>query len=375
MNDRLTVPGKIKVGFQNRSDTYTGKLAYVIYYDNKGKLRKETSWEGWRDKKIDPIEYDNEPTSGFVLNKDVGGSHRSYDWNARREKVRVFDPRNFEFEISVENLLFVLQESSSIKGKGLEGEFVYSWSGTELILLPISSQEYSGSVNFCKLQDDKVAAKDVEVGCTYLNKDKKEVMYLGRHDWLEKKVVRGVVKRSYYGGERKEIIGYDTKCEKRHVFVIMNTKEKGKYRYWIQSGFTKLAKRITDKPIQQYAEEYENLMKTGFTSHPIKIVFGDEPVKMPKTSWDYTNSIGLIVNEICFLGSIRQNYRSMNSPMNFDIDCRTILEVKDDVFQQRYVTSDGDGFIKAEITEEVVRSLVKPIYVEYDNGAKLKVEN
>jgi hypothetical protein len=32
--------------------TYTGKLAYVIYFDNKGVLRKKKSWEGWRDKKI-----------------------------------------------------------------------------------------------------------------------------------------------------------------------------------------------------------------------------------------------------------------------------------------------------------------------------------
>ena len=87
MNDISTtiyVPKKIKVGFNNRNDTYTGKLAYIIYYDEKGKLRKETSWNSWRDKSIDPEEYDNEPTSGFVLNKKVGdysgswGNHRPF---------------------------------------------------------------------------------------------------------------------------------------------------------------------------------------------------------------------------------------------------------------------------------------------------------
>lgn len=50
---QLFIPSKIKVGFQDRSGTYTGKLAYVIYYDNKNVLRKEKSWESWRDKKID----------------------------------------------------------------------------------------------------------------------------------------------------------------------------------------------------------------------------------------------------------------------------------------------------------------------------------
>lgn len=43
MNTNIFIPTKINVGFQERKDTYTGKLAYVIYFDEKGKLRKETS--------------------------------------------------------------------------------------------------------------------------------------------------------------------------------------------------------------------------------------------------------------------------------------------------------------------------------------------
>lgn len=31
MNSNIFIPRKIKVGFNNRKDTYTGKLAYVIY--------------------------------------------------------------------------------------------------------------------------------------------------------------------------------------------------------------------------------------------------------------------------------------------------------------------------------------------------------
>ena len=82
-NQQLFIPEKIKVGFQKRGDTYTGNLAYVIYYDQKGKLRKETSWESWRDKKIQSEEFTNEPTEGFVLNKGVGGVRQSYGWNTR----------------------------------------------------------------------------------------------------------------------------------------------------------------------------------------------------------------------------------------------------------------------------------------------------
>lgn len=176
--EKLLIPDKIRVGFQERNDTYTKKLAYVIYYDKKGKLRKETSWESWRSKKIDPVEFDNVPTEGFVLNKKVGG-HKS-SWNYRDSYVRVYDPRDFEFEISVPNLLYILTLSNSYKGKGLEGKFVYSWSGTDLVLLPSESEDYEKCVEFSNLQSKKVSSKDLITGATYETKRQEKITYLGR---------------------------------------------------------------------------------------------------------------------------------------------------------------------------------------------------
>ena len=169
MNSKLFIADKIKVGFNLRNDTYTGKLGYVIGHDGK-KWRKEPSWEGWRvkhsspdeierlkkqmydntiatqtnyyasnkqyheknpsdsyyakyakmtledylkqtvgtyekfkphignisdDPSIIPVEYDNVPTEGFVLNKKAGGY--SNGWNHRSTYCRVYDPRGFEF--------------------------------------------------------------------------------------------------------------------------------------------------------------------------------------------------------------------------------------------------------------------------------------
>ena len=176
MESQLFIPTKIKVGYQNRSDTYTKKLAYVIYFDNKGVLRKETSWQGWRDKNIEPNEYENKPMEGFVLNKGVGGVRQSYGWNARNEYVRVFDPRGFEFEISVSNLLFILQEATSTKGKGLEGEFLYAWHGKELVLLPVDCEEYKNSITFTDLQSGKIGVKDLIAGCSYKTKRQEDLI-------------------------------------------------------------------------------------------------------------------------------------------------------------------------------------------------------
>lgn len=180
MKTQLNIPDRIKVGYQKRGDTYTGQLAYVVYFDNKGVLRKEQSWEGWRDKKIEANEFENKPISGFVLNKGVGGQRESYGWNARNEYIRIYDPRNFEFEISVANLLFILREANCHKGKGLEGEFVYAWDGKDLVLLPTTSAEYQNSVVFTELKTKKVAAKELIIGATYETKDQQKVVYLGQ---------------------------------------------------------------------------------------------------------------------------------------------------------------------------------------------------
>ena len=55
MKTAIFIPKKIKVGFNTRNDTYTGKLGYVIYHDGKT-WRKEVSWESWREKYINPVE-------------------------------------------------------------------------------------------------------------------------------------------------------------------------------------------------------------------------------------------------------------------------------------------------------------------------------
>ncbi|PGO60588.1 hypothetical protein [Priestia megaterium] len=182
MRSNIFIPTKINVGFVERSDTYTNKLAYIIYFDEKGKLRKEGSWNSWRDHDIDNVIEENVPTSGFVLNKKAGGY--SSGWNHRQTYVRVYDPRGFEFEISVPNLLYILENTNSIKGKGLEGEFVYGWDGKDLVLMPVSSPDY---IEITKLNElihanNFVKAKELKVGATYLTKKGEEYVYMGKFD-------------------------------------------------------------------------------------------------------------------------------------------------------------------------------------------------
>lgn len=182
MRNNIFIPQKISVGFCNRDDTYTKKLAYVIYYDQNGTLRKEASWNNWRDKNIEPKEFNNTPISGFVLNKKAGGY--STGWNHRQTYVRVYDPRDFEFEISVANLLYILENTSSIKGKGLEGEFVYGWDGSDIVLIPTSSPDFIELEDFnaTLFAKDYVKAKDLIIGATYQTNKNNELIYLGKYE-------------------------------------------------------------------------------------------------------------------------------------------------------------------------------------------------
>lgn len=187
----LFIPEKINVGFQERRDTYTGKLAYVIYYDEKGKLRKEKSWQDWRDENIPNQEFENIPTEGFVLNKKVGGYQSGWDY--RQSYIRVYDPRGFEFEITVENLLYIMENYTCIPGKGIEGKCVYSWDGTELVLLPVNSPDYEKIQQFTQKINDfanadnenKITNKNLKIGYIYKKRNGDVLTYLGRYEYFD----------------------------------------------------------------------------------------------------------------------------------------------------------------------------------------------
>lgn len=317
MNTQLFIAKKIKVGFNMRQETYTGKLGYVIGWDGK-KWRKEPSWESWREKyispeevekekriqyerykerytnpadyykydlaafekqfgtyenfqphfrgfspneAINPVEYDNVPTEGFVLNKKAGGGSRG--WDARATYCRVWDPRGFEFEITIPNLLFILQETNSMKGKGLEGEFVYSWDGKDLVLLPCHCEEYKKSANFTKIQSNKVGVKDLIEGASYKTKREEDLIYLGKFNWYALEYQRNTnksIKMSHY--EMPKI----TTIAKKYVFINKANS------FLVYTKLDHLASRTSDTAVSNYAELMELFTKQKESSAPKELI-------------------------------------------------------------------------------------------------------
>lgn len=282
--EQLLIPDRIKVGFDKRADTYTGKLAYVIYYDNKGTLRKQASWDNWRDKKIPSVEYANEPTEGFVLNKAGGGGR---GWDARNEFIRVWDPRDFEFEISLPNLLFILRETDCSRGKGLEGKFVYAWQGTSLVLLPAGSEDYRRSKNFTDLQGKSVKSKEMVPGTIFTTKRQVDLVFVGKYDFYFAVDITEQW-RAYRHRDELPVVTSDqlaTKpgVQKRHIFWD----PKSKYFLYL-SDLKQIAALKSDTVVDNLAELTR---KYGRSPHGSKILElflqNTEPKKDPDDPHDY----------------------------------------------------------------------------------------
>jgi len=305
MNSTIFLPKTIKVGYQSREDTYTGQLAYVIYYDQKGKLRKETSWNSWRDNKIEPQEFPNEPTSGFVLNKKVG-DYSSY-WNHRQAYCRVYDPRNFEFEITIENLLYILENASSIKGKGLEGDFVYGWDGKDLLLMPVDSPDYKEITQYSEmiLRNSYVKAKDLKLGAVYKTKDNEEWIYMGRFDYHTTKYERVEIPQqntSWYGYRSYDSIKVNVNKGKHHFFA-RKTEDYLKNPYLsvltIKSLGEKFVDTISTECVENYAELFDKLeCKTEYSPYDtskdeyVRYTLEEFNDSINKTRWkDYYDNV------------------------------------------------------------------------------------
>ena len=270
MKSSIFIPKKINVGFQNRTDTYTKKLAYVIYFDEKGTLRKETSWQNWRDKSIEPIEFNNIPISGFVLNKKVGDY--CSDWNHRQAYVRIYDSRDFEFEITIENLLYILENASSIKGKGLEGDFVYGWDGKDLLLMPIESPDYKEieEYNTIVFENKSIKAKELVIGATYKTKNNEDLIYLGKYDYYE-----------YSNSNEGKRFWFYCREASYNKFVTMKSIPKNKLIYVVDTNccgdyadlFDEMECYYNYSPVDNSKDEYVNYNLDYFTEIIIEKMF------------------------------------------------------------------------------------------------------
>ena len=380
-NTQLFLPEKCKVGLQERQGTYTGKLGYIIYHD--GKIwRKENSWEGWRHKEGDkigywdpetrehkkitvkgvkPIEFENVPTEGFVLNKKVGGGNSG--WNNRQTYSRVYDPRGWEFEITVANLLYILQECDSFKGKGLDGEFVYAWDGKDLVLLPTSSPDYVACKAYTDLQSVKFnSRKDLFEGYTYLTNKQEELIYLGRYEVC----MDTYDNKTDAEGQRDRDSRRTKLFQKRHVFIKDKQDEDDYYfRYEFLNGFSKIKTKITDEVHNDFPELVDKFLKSEYSSkadHLIVTPFLKEDMKDLRETWRYSTVYPLVKGEIRSKSAVPSKRATYNK------EDKTYKVYTVSSYERNWMHSREDEHIEGILTEDELIMNYGSLKRVYKNG-------
>ncbi|NIU02294.1 MAG: hypothetical protein GWN01_15740, partial [Nitrosopumilaceae archaeon] len=149
-------------------DTVKYPLGFMSYWDGKAASRKlRDTISDWargysRDRAIHPIihEIDNKPLSGFRV---VDFSSR---WSTSNKWIRVQDPRGFTLEISVNNLIRLIQDGTITSGV-IQSDCIWLRdSRGNNVLAGIDSEDYKA---FEKQEVMREAAKnftmrDIQVG-------------------------------------------------------------------------------------------------------------------------------------------------------------------------------------------------------------------
>ena len=126
------------------------------FFRNKSYLVPNT--EGRDYKVLD--EAPNEPQFGFRITKSVA----RYGWNGGNKLVRIEDPRGFELEISVANLVKIMSTTTFIDGVCQE-ECVWGRDGAANVLLPINSEPYREARETTKVRKTKgISLRDITIG-------------------------------------------------------------------------------------------------------------------------------------------------------------------------------------------------------------------
>lgn len=127
------------VGFQkNRYSTAETFRMLGFATPNTGdyafKKRKATV-DGWAEKELAPMDLDNKPTHGFKIVDTVSR------YSTSNKFFRVEDPRGFELEIDVNNLLDLIEHHTIVQGAIME-PLVWARYGGNNYLISSNSEEY-----------------------------------------------------------------------------------------------------------------------------------------------------------------------------------------------------------------------------------------
>lgn len=141
---------------------------WVQDYDNASPVRSKyhiPRVEGVAYKVYDNVP--NEPRFGFRITQAIS---RGGSWNGNNKVVRIEDPRGFELEISVDNLVKMMSMTTFVDGVCQE-KCVWGRQGAANVLLPVNSVPYTEAVSVTAYRaKETISLRDVNFGDTVVLK-------------------------------------------------------------------------------------------------------------------------------------------------------------------------------------------------------------
>jgi hypothetical protein len=158
-------------------------LGFVSYRDaGTNQIHHKSSMDKWGDKNMLRFSYINEPTTGFRV---VGFVSR---WSTSNKFIRIEDPRGFQFEVSIDNFVDLLRETTVVNAI-IQDKVVYGWDDAGISLYKENSKKYlEGKENFEDITSPTVSMRSINIGNIIKLKNGKTVQYCGswyyiQYDW------------------------------------------------------------------------------------------------------------------------------------------------------------------------------------------------
>ena len=266
--------GKWKKVLPQDTNEPSYKVAFVSYYDEKGKFRHETSFNNWVSQDIPTEEHKNVPTKGFKIFKQAN----RHSWNRfcsyRNVSVEIQDPRGWVFEISHDNLAWIIDNCLINKGD-IEGEFVYGWNGKDRVLIPCASDTYKELARRSEKIINKgyIAPSELKPWHVYKTKRGELFAFIGRFDYynhylsynVERRKLKEMVIREGYHKINDEMDLW-ANCEKDGKMYLLKCVKKDGDKYVTASAYN-WNDRVFRNPKDKFVEEVDVIEDEEFKTY------------------------------------------------------------------------------------------------------------
>lgn len=269
----IKIPEKVYVGFQGRRWQDEVPLGFMTPYtdDKAGEKRRATvdKWaKGYHNQKtFNSVIMENKPMIGFKIGRAI---RRSRSWSSSgASKVRIEDPRGFELEITIENLV-MLMDGNLIENGELVGECVWGRDGGDNILLPLNSEPYKHSMSTKAAISSAISLREINPGDHIKLITGEEGVYFG-----------GMypIGRDTYGDDSQKV----NVSNKRYVLKVKDTDGNDAYHAWSSIKVGDVLQRAEKK----------------LTSLEMETEIAEAVAKNPKCVNEHSNGYSILVGFTC----------------------------------------------------------------------------